>query len=939
HIFVATCFQEKKKWRLLFFCSLVSHYARRNYECDEPERSSSMSIFKMQTYNVSLCLLLELMLIFSHGSCSYFFYGSSLNCSELCSCNEDSLEATLKEYDLAVNPDVGQEKYKSAVDLTHHEQVSTYSSLLGFLTTWLNQIVRIQCKLSDGRSYLASALVNGVDYLMFTALHVKCNKGERLVWDLAPSRTSLIVFVSDGCIFIPDNPRKGITIPMNAWIWAVTSPDPNIFNSTEVRYTMNTVSLSISESKAKYLPSKWRDTYMISAAKINLNRNHLESFDCPLRFTKTLEVMNLANNRLTKFPPCFVESGNSKIIYLSLTHNRITDISALNDQTDSTFVSSIRIINLSHNKIESLQSFRVMDDLTVLDLSFNSIKEISNDAFLNLQYVQQIYLEHNLIHTVRPYAFTMNTKLNVLDLAHNQVTEMSQEQLPTSLTGSPLSVNLKNNALPYTPFKNCARGNFYNPMIEISMSSNPLICDCKMIEFDQCTRWLDKLGINNVSSRSVFKDIEELTCASPKETAGKKVTGMDFLRSCIIVDKCPDKCSCQLENTNSVLVNCTARRLLEMPDALPAVPYASIKLHLSHNPLQMLTYRSYLQDLVELHVDNCLLTTVTPAAMAALQDIKVLTLHNNLLPKLPSSTKNITLKRATNVTLHNNRWECSCDSLWLPRWLSKHKSALWMPGKILCNYLRKPVEDLSEVDLNCSSTAYMDTFLAVSLVLSSLISTLVIVFCYRTEINLLLYSKLGIRLGSNFSYGDLFHPYDVFVSYSQDNYKWVVDTLVPHLENGANKYRLCLHYRDFPPGESVVENIPWAIRLSRCSILVLSKDFLRKEWCIMEVRAAFQRMLLVSNRLIIIATDDISPEDLTTDLQAYMNTHDYLRASEPCFWEKLEMFLPPRQNVGESQSAMSLEDPAAGDSKPRKELSDGEVEEESMGYASDPSAR
>ncbi|GFS01774.1 protein toll-like [Elysia marginata] len=879
------------------------------------------------------------MLIFSHGYCSYFFYGSSLNCSELCSCNEENLEATLKEYDSAINSGSRPEKYKVNENSLPPDQGSTYSSILGVLTTWLHQIVRVECKLTDGKHHRVTSLINGVDHFMFTAFHVKCNRGEHLIWDLPPTRTSLIVFVADGCSFTPDNPKKGVAIPMNAWIWAVDSPDHAIFDNTETKYTMNTVSLSISGSTATSIPSNWKDTYMVSASTINLQQNQLESFDCPLHFTKKLETMNLANNKLTSFPPCFLEEGRGQINYLSLVFNKISDISALAEQLEPGFTSSIKIINLSHNDITSLPSLRPINGLIVIDLSHNKIKEVANDAFINLEHIEQIYLEHNLIHVVRPYAFTMNTKLSVLDLEHNQVTEMSQEHLPTGLTGAPLSVNLKNNALPYTPFKNCAKGNFYNPMIEVSMSANPLVCDCKMIEFDQCTRWLDKLGLSNVSSRSVFKDIEDLTCASPQETAGKKVSGMDFLRSCIIVENCPNKCSCQLENTNTVFVNCTSRRLLEMPDALPMVPFASVKLHLSHNPLQMLSYRSYLQDIVELRLDNCLLTTVTPSAIAALKNIKVLTLHNNLLQKLPSSTKNITLNRATNVTLHNNRWECSCDSLWLPRWLSKHKSALWMPGKIVCNYLRKPVEDLSEIDLNCSSAAYMDTFLAVSLVLSSLISTLVIVFCYRTEINLLLYSKLGIRLGSNFSYGDLFHPYDAFVSYSQDNYKWVVDTLVPHLENGENKYRLCLHYRDFPPGESVVENIPWAIRLSRCSILVLSKDFLKKEWCIMEVRAAFQRMLLVSNRLIIIATDDINTGDLTPDLQAYMNTHDYLRAGEPCFWEKLEMYLPPRQSVEDLQSSEALSEPGAGDSKPKEGMSDGEMEEDSMAALTDPSAR
>ncbi|GFO44764.1 protein toll-like [Plakobranchus ocellatus] len=879
------------------------------------------------------------MLLFCQGYCAYFFSGPALNCSELCSCSEDSLETTLKEYDVSTSSEKAFEKYQFSVDLFSPEQGSAYSTMLGMFTTWLHQIVRVKCTLKDSKSYNASLLLNGVDLLMFTALHVKCSKGERIVWDLAASRTSLIIFVSDGCTFAPQDKKKGVVIPMNAWIWAVDSPGHNIFEVTETKYTMNTVLLSISGSRATNIPSKWMGTYMTSAATVILHRNQLESFECPLRFTSRLEIMNLAYNKLTKFPSCFLENLQAPINYLSLSYNRMSDISVMFDKHERQYIPDIKIIDLSHNNINGLESMRDMGNLVILDLSYNNIKEISNDAFVNLANMEQLYLEHNKIHMIRPYAFKMNTKLNHLDLENNKVSDLNQEQLPIALTGKPLSINLKNNALPYTPFKNCSRGNLNNVMIELSMSANPLNCDCKMMEFDHCTRWLDKLEITNVSSRSVFKDIEDLTCASPQEAAGKKVTGIDFLRSCIIVDDCPSKCSCQLENTNTLLVNCSSRRLLEMPDTLPAVPNAFVKLHLSNNPLQMLTFRSYLSDLNELHVDNCLLTTVTPAAIAALQNIKVLTLHNNLLQKLPSSTKNITLNRATNVTLHNNRWECSCDSLWLPRWLSKHKSALWMPGKIVCSYLRKPVEDLTDVDLNCSASAYLDTFLAVSLVLTSLISTLVIVFCYRTEINLLLYSKLGIRLGSNFSYGDLFHPYDAFVSYSQDNYRWVVDTLVPHLENGEHKYRLCLHYRDFPPGESVVENIPWAIRLSRCSILVLSKDFLRKEWCIMDVRSAFQRMLLVANRLIIITTDDISPDDLTPDLQAYMNTHDYLRAGEPCFWEKLEMFLPPREPANDLQTAVSEGDIGSGDTKFKGEISDGENEEVSLRDMSEPSLR
>lgn len=394
-------------------------------------------------------------------------------------------------------------------------------------------------------------------------------------------------------------------------------------------------------------------------------------------------------------------------------------------------------------------------------------------------------------------------------------------------------------------------------------------------------------------AESVFMDFKFLQCNSPKSIRGRGYAELSFHTSCIQEDDCPPGCACTVMKTTTLLVNCSGNHLMEMPDAIPTQPNNSIVLYLDHNPLQMLCYRSYLRLLSELHMHNCLLTTVTPAAIAALQNVRVLTLHNNLLQKLPSSTRNITLNRANNVTLHNNRWACSCDNLWLPRWITRHRSVLWTPGRIVCSYLRKPVEEFSDMDINCSNSSYLDVVLAACLGISSIVSTLVIVFYYRTEINQLIYSKLGLRFCNTFNYGDVFSPYDAFVSYSQDNYKWIVDTLVPRLEGGEKKYRLCLHFRDFPGGEAVVDNIPWAIRLSRCSILVLSRDFLAKEWCILELRAAFQRLLLMANRLIVIATEDIQMDELTPDLRAYISAHEYLRVGEPNFWDKLELFLPP----------------------------------------------
>ncbi|CAL1527964.1 unnamed protein product [Lymnaea stagnalis] len=840
-----------------------------------------------------------------------------LNCSHLCTCRENPMESIMRQFNQKHFILMG-EKYRP--EINRFDSRSDYMGFLGIFAPILHRIADVSCILSDGQVHSVTSLLNGVDFYMYTALQVKCRKKEILIWDIPSWHTSFNIFASEHCTILPKEPVTRIIIPMNLWIADIEKGGPTVIEKLDLKFSMNTMSLVIVGSRITSPPKQWKDKYMLSASHLTLKENHIESYECDLLFTKRLDTLNLEGNHLTRFPECVLDPKNVKLNYLSLSLNHISDLTPILEAPDSSQVPDIFIINLSHNKIRSVESIRNMGRMHVLDLSNNDIREVSKDAFINLKNLKKLYLSNNRLQVLALHTFLANSKLELLDVSHNALVSINPENMPEDRAA--LELDVRDNKLIYPPWKECARNPITNARLRIVSGNNPYFCDCDMIDFEKCVKWLDNKTANGTSAETVFLDMNQMKCFGPPLVKGKEIKSLLFHTHCQIIDNCPHPCKCFLENLDTLRINCSSSKLLELPDALPTYPDARVVLYMDHNPLQMLSYRSYLSQLSELHMDNCLLMSVTPAAISALQNIRVLTLHNNLLQKLPSSTRNLTLNHATNVTLHNNRWSCSCESLWLPRWITKHKSSLWMPGNIVCDYLRKPVEELNEMDLNCKSSSYMDTFLAISLALSSVVSTLVIVFCYRSEITVLLYSKLGLRIGYSFSYGDCFNPYDAFVSYSQDNYRWVVDTLVPHLENGPRKYRLCLHYRDFPAGEPVVDNIPWAIRLSRCAILVLSKDFLKKEWCIMDVRAAFQRLLLVANRLIIIATDDINVEELSPDLRAYMNTHDYLRVGEPCFWDKLEMFLPPKKASGLEPESYATAMPGPGGEGGTTKMSD-----------------
>ena len=90
----------------------------------------------------------------------------------------------------------------------------------------------------------------------------------------------------------------------------------------------------------------------------------------------------------------------------------------------------------------------------------------------------------------------------------------------------------------------------------------------------------------------------------------------------------------------------------------------------------------------------------------------------------------------------------------------------------------------------------------------------------------------------------LFHPedFDAFVSYSHHDGPWVYQQLRPYLEDEEPAFRLCIHERDFMAGAAIAENIACGLKTSRRMILVLSKAFLRSDWCHHEFRQAHYKV-------------------------------------------------------------------------------------------------
>jgi hypothetical protein len=76
------------------------------------------------------------------------------------------------------------------------------------------------------------------------------------------------------------------------------------------------------------------------------------------------------------------------------------------------------------------------------------------------------------------------------------------------------------------------------------------------------------------------------------------------------------------------------------------------------------------------------------------------------------------------------------------------------------------------------------------------------------------------------------YKYDVFISYSHADEKWVMDTLLPRLEGAG--LRVCIDYRDFIAGKAALLNMQDVAKNSRHTVLVLTPAWVESEWTLYE---------------------------------------------------------------------------------------------------------
>nr|AYF59255.1 toll 2 [Penaeus monodon] len=641
--------------------------------------------------------------------------------------------------------------------------------------------------------------------------------------------------------------------------------------------------------------------------KLKMKRNALKTLPSRLLSDLSkLEVLDLQSNIIEELPSGFLD--NQRIMDILILKNN-----SLAELPEGIFKNceGLQQIYMSHNKFSTLQSSWFPAPVTALrelDLESNNIsfssfangQEISveeNFPLLSQVNLEKIYLGNNRITAV-PQAFSSNfANLTILSLTHNDIEFVDASDL--IFKSDEVVLHLENNKIRTVDLQHIQNIAAYK-VIDLFMAGNPLVCDCNLYWF---LRILQGKHLDGEVPRLVVKKPEVLTCSYiDDETTVKQLMRVSSEVLTCRLQECPERCKCYTRpHDNMYIVDCAYQKLHKIPKIISQeeqnLHNYSLTLNLRNNSISNL---DQVQDpeyryLVNLTIPNNNLVSLNESNLP--DSLRVLDIRGNNFTYLEPSVIDYFNKTDITLSLGENPWVCDCKLTDLQSFLRIQELKVLDFHNIRCMNINETLVDVTEGDM-CPivlppEVIIASTVISMFLILSGVLAT-VSFWKYKEEIKVWLFThRLCLWAVAHEEY-DNNKKYDAFISYSNKDEEFVNTVLVPGLESGDPKYKVCLHYRDWLPGAYIQQQITQSVEASRRTIVVLSSNFIENVWGHLEFKTAHcQALKDRHNRVIVIVLGEVPPEnELDEELKLYLSTRTYLQFGDPKFWEKLRYAMP-----------------------------------------------
>ncbi|XP_076731060.1 toll-like receptor 8 [Maylandia zebra] len=459
---------------------------------------------------------------------------------------------------------------------------------------------------------------------------------------------------------------------------------------------------------------------------------------------------------------------------------------------------NISCLNLSGNGFSQALNgteFKMLPNLTYLDLSFNRVDLAYNNAFKELKKLQVLDLSYNS-HYFEAFGVTLNLNftqnlpvLRVLNMSHNEISTLTTKEM------------------------------YSKSLAELIFAQNHLgkLWKDRDSTYKKLFTNLSNLTILDISFNGIAKIPDDVYEYLPHNLTTLRISHNSL--SDVNWDKLPFH---QLQ-----ILDLSYNSLSTLTTINSNITQTLTFLDLSHNHI--------------FHADNCFLKSLKSLTTLSLSNNK-LTIVNETTFK--SGPANLTL------FLQGNPFECTCDLLDFVLWIEQSDVKIpRLTTQVTCN---TPVnlkgQGLIHFSIhqciNPSQAKQIYTLTTSIIILFMVVSTVAHLF-YWDASYVLHYMKAKLK-----GYRSLNSPdtiYDVFVTYDTKDpqvSEWVMSNLRVQLEEEGDKiHPLCLEERDWPPGVPLVDNLTQSIQYSRKTLFVLTKGYVKTGAFKLAMYLAHQRLL------------------------------------------------------------------------------------------------
>ncbi|XP_039970092.1 protein toll-like [Bactrocera tryoni] len=639
------------------------------------------------------------------------------------------------------------------------------------------------------------------------------------------------------------NALRGLLLDANQ----LRTLDPTIFNTL---HELNLLSLSLNE-----LQSLPEDLFVAQhkLVIVDLSMNALSALP-PRLFAHTplLWKLNLAENRFHTPTNIIAALHSLHYLYrLDLDNNKLSSIWGTGIYSNRTL--------LTRSNIRDPGTLPEFTEYVTIERGTYNEREL-NITIISLRRNQLTHFNFDWISGADGLACPYE-----LDLSRNKIKTLYAAKRPPSTTGR------------------CQR----------NLNYNRLHCDCQLA-------WL-------YNSDFLTKDVD-WSCTTPAPLARKPLKMLQRSQLCPWAPSfCPAGCECDYA-TQALVVNCTNARLEGITQLPHAAQFAlnSSALYIERNnfyELPVNTTPGYV-DVVHIYAAHNRLVALQSTHLPP--NLTTLDVRDNQLERLGADFLRAYLNESATLQalyLGDNPWLCDCESEELLRAVRLQRARIPDASSLMCANFANVTLLSARFDEICKKPfQYASLYAPLIGVFSSSVLILVFValfYKYKLTVKIWFFGHNMFLCCIKEHELDKHKAFDAFISYAHQDQHFVNTVLIPGLEQGGTRFRICTHERNWLAGVYIPEQIMESVEQSCRTIIVLSQHFIESDWARLEFRTAHQCALNEGRaRIIIIKYGELTDmTHLDNELLAYMKLNTYLEWGDTRFWPKLRYALPHKFGV------------------------------------------